>query len=293
MVRRARKGKVLPFRGGAHGSDATDLQLLAAVRAGDNTALRDLFYRHGNRVHRVLHVDCGVESRWAARAVRDTFLRIARPVTRFDERWPVAGWIVRTALSLGVRASSLYPPPSRSDPVPGDAIAPPRAERLVEPDATPEVITALEETIASLSRGPRLAAALVEREKMSEADVTHALGVRVRVLWRWVSQARTAVAPVTSARPRSRGLARVKRAVRTGRLCPPAWQLQRAVSLELDSRMGWHLSACTSCSNEYAHLAGLSARLSSLPRHEMVDAVRDAIAISLLAAPLGAAREGR
>jgi hypothetical protein len=180
------------------------------------------------------------------------------------------------------------------EPVAEDAVAArPAARRFVEPDSTPQVITALEETIASLPRGPRLAAALMEREKMSEADAMHALAVRAGLLWRWVSKARTAIAPVASERLRPRGLARVRRAVRTGRLCPPAWQLHRAVSLELDSRVGWHLSACTSCANEYAALAGLSARLSSLPRHEMSDAVRDAIAISLLAAPLGTEREGR
>jgi hypothetical protein len=153
-------------------------------------------------------------------------------------------------------------------------------------DRTPVLLMALEEKRASLPRGPRLASALVERETMNELEVSQALGVTVRVVWRWVSEARWALAPVPSKRPKFHRLARVGRAVRTGRVCPPAWELARAVSKDLVPRVGWHLSACLVCGWEYAVLLGVSERLAALPRHEMSDAARDAVAVSLLAAPL-------
>jgi DNA-directed RNA polymerase specialized sigma24 family protein len=218
--------------------------------------------------------------------VRDTFLRVWRSARRFDDKVSVAAWIVRAALRVGSLGPSLYAvegpdPEAESGP---DGIV---AGRASADDLTPELVTFLEERLAALPRGPRLAAALVEREGMNELDVAQALDVSVPDVWRWVGEARWALAPDTPKRPRFRRLARVGRAVRTGRVCPPPWKLVRSVSVEVVPRVGWHLSACMVCARDFALLDGVSERLASLPRHEMSDAARDAVAVSLLAAPLG------
>jgi hypothetical protein len=85
-------------------------------------------------------------------------------------------------------------------------------------------------------------------------------------------------------------MARLGRSLKAGRLCPPLWRLNRAVSTALVPRIGWHLSSCTACLKEYEFLAGISTWMASLPRHELGDASRDDITVSLLAAPPGRAR---
>jgi DNA-directed RNA polymerase specialized sigma24 family protein len=279
-----RRGKLLPFPGGARKDERTDFELLAAVRSGDNGALRDLFYRHGNRVHRILLLDCGVEARRVSRAVRDTFLLIWRSASQFDARCSVAAWIVRAAMRVGSLGSSSY-----RIATDGDLLAesiPGFARRAFDDDRTPQVLTTLEERVAALPRGPRMAAVLLEREMMTEVEVSESLAVSPRVVWRWVSEARRALAPLAFKRRKLHRLARWVRAVRRGRLCPPAWKLDCAISTELIPRVGWHMSACISCAREYAILRGVSERLAFLPRHEMSDSVRDAVAVSLLTAPL-------
>jgi DNA-directed RNA polymerase specialized sigma24 family protein len=268
------RGKVVPFPGRPSGDDVSDFELLGAVRAGDNAALRDLFRRHGDRVYRVLRSDCGVGPRWAPRGVRDTFLAIWSSPARFDGRHSVAGVIVRAALRLGALGPSFEPRLAQG------------ARRATEVDQTPEVVTALEATVAALPWGQRMATVLLEREVMTEGEISDALRVPERVVWRWISDARHQLAVAGAVRPPAVGLARVGRSVATARLCPPLWKINRAVSTDLTAQIGAHLSACPSCTRELAILTGVSAWLANLPRREMTDEARDEVAVSLLAAPL-------
>jgi DNA-directed RNA polymerase specialized sigma24 family protein len=268
MFRRTldRKGKVLPIRGGANTNDVSDLQLLAAVSLGDNRALRDLFERHGDRVFRILKSDCGLETRSASRAVRDVFLLISRSTRRFDKRAPVAGWIVRLALNVALLA--------------------PKHRRTEATDQTPELVTAFQSKVAALPFSRRLALALLERESMSEHEIATALGVRTITVWRRISEANRALVSPRSARRLHSGLTRLRRSFSHAKLCPALWRLNRAVSVAFEARVGWHISSCRECARECAVLTGLSAQLSSLPRHQLSDDARSEIAVSLLAAPL-------
>jgi RNA polymerase sigma-70 factor (ECF subfamily) len=274
-----RKGKVLPFRGRDQEKPLTDLELMMGVRCGDNAALRDLFYRHGERVYRLFRSDYALDRTFAVQVVQDTFIGIWRTARAFDERCAVAGWIVRSALRLGINASLLRGIPPRVTSNPGNVFAIRRAS-----EQTPEVVTELEAQVGALRWGPRIATVLLERERMSEAEIADALALSPRAVWTLVSTARAELGQ----RPRrsfgSGVLRGIGRAVRTGRLCPPLWKLNRAVANDLDN-VGWHLGGCMECSREYAILVGVSTRLTDLPRHEMPPDARDRIAVALLAAP--------
>jgi hypothetical protein len=53
---------------------------------------------------------------------------------------------------------------------------------------------------------------------------------------------------------------------------------------DLDARVGWHLSGCSECEDEYVALLSLTARLTALSHVRMTDAVRARVAALLLAA---------
>jgi DNA-directed RNA polymerase specialized sigma24 family protein len=273
-------GKVLPIRGGTNGSGASDLQLLAGVSLGDNRALRELFDRYGDRVFRILKSDCGLETRSASRAVRDVFLLVSRSTRHFDKTDAVAGWIVRLTLNVGLLAPKRLEPASRSSSEP---------EANVESgatDRTPEMVTAFESKVAALPFRLRVALTLVERESMNEMEIAAALRIRTSTVWRRVSEANRALIPQGSARQLLTGLTRLRRSLSHAKLCPALWRINRAISVAFEPRVGWHISSCRDCARESAVLAGLSARLSGLPRHQLDDDVRNEIAVSLLAVSL-------
>jgi len=263
--RSGRTGRVLPFRG-APRPDMTDRELLLAIGLGENTALRDLFYRHGNRVYRVLRYGCNVDPACASEAVRDAFLGIGRSASQCDERTTVSGWIVRVALKVAARfpaAESVVSGQGRS----GDDQSPIHSAvlRLLEAESERQGDTPLEAEIARLPPGPRMAAVLIDHEGMSEFEVSDALGVSVRSVWRWVSDARWRLAPTRPGRPGLHLLARAGKSIRSGSWCPSLWKINRAIG-DSAPRIAWHLSSCVDCQREHAVLARISQRLASLPR---------------------------
>jgi DNA-directed RNA polymerase specialized sigma24 family protein len=284
IVNSSWRGKVLPFRGGGQSGD--DLDLLARIGRGDNGSLRDLFYQHGDRIYRIFRYECGFSRATAAEAVRDAFLRVWRSAERFDDGCSAVGWLVRAALNANELDWSLHEAPTEPRP-PGDAGL---ATIDEPPEQTPEVFTDLEASLAALPWRPRIATALLERESMTENEIADALAVPTRVVWRWVSIGRMALAPLSEARRLLDLPTRVGRALRSGRWCPPSWKLNRTVSTELDRKTGWHISGCAECAVHHAILVRVSIRLSDLPRREMSPAARDDVAVSLLAAPVEADR---
>jgi hypothetical protein len=158
--------------------------------------------------------------------------------------------------------------------------------REAPPPGRMDELTPLETRLAVMPRGPRFAAVLIEREAMTEVEVSDALGVPIPIVWHWVGEARCALRSLSLERRHRHVLGRVGWLVRTGRWCPSFWTLNRGVTEELPARVGWHLSACVECAREYAVLTSVSSRLWGLPRHEMSAALRDEVAVSVLAAPL-------
>jgi DNA-directed RNA polymerase specialized sigma24 family protein len=253
-------GRVVPLRTRPPAAAVNDVDLLRAARHGDNAALCNIFYRHGDRVYRLLRFDSGMDVRSAAAGVRDAFLQVAR--IPCHQRCTVRGWIMRAALGVGAHAREA-----------------PSLGRMDE-------LTPLETRISAMPRGPRFAAVLIERESLSEVEASDALGVPVPIVWQWVGEARCELRPPSLEWRHRRVLGRVGSLVRTGRWCPSFWMLNRAITEELPPRVGWHLSACEDCAREHAILTGVSSRLWGLPRYEMSAALRDEVAVSLLAAPL-------
>jgi len=268
-------GGLAPLRG-LKGRQTTDLELLCLVSMGDNAALRDLFYRHGDLVFRILRTDHGFDTPVASQLARDTFLEVSRSGSGFDARHSVVGWIVRTALRVGARGRF------------GRGVSRSYVALLfrgVDANGSVGEAITLEECVAALPWRIRMATVLVDRERLNTETAADALGVKPCVLWRWVAKGRSKTRPVGVEQGAAYCANRFHRALKTGRLCPPAWLLNQAASSEVTPRIGWHLSACPHCARELAELTQISDRLASLPRPKMGAALKNEIAGSLLTAP--------
>jgi len=247
-------GKLLPFRGQRAVELASDDALLADVAVGETSPLCELFFRYGDRVHRILAQTGAFDDASLDEAVLASFLHVYRSAARFSGSAAVASWIVAVALEAT------------------------RGQREAPPKRAPRV------PVAALPCAWRLAILLVDGEGVKIPDVAAALRCTERTVWRWLDKAHWRLQPEPRKDRGRRPTSRVRRFLRTGRLCPARWKLTRAVCNDLDPRMGWHLSGCPDCEREYVALLSLTARLSMLSHGGMTDASRARVAAILLAA---------
>lgn len=78
--------------------DASDLAVVARVRAGDHDAFRFLVERHSRSVFRLAFRLTGREAD-AEDVVQETFLRAFRRIRRFESRSSFATWLYRIAVN--------------------------------------------------------------------------------------------------------------------------------------------------------------------------------------------------
>jgi DNA-directed RNA polymerase specialized sigma24 family protein len=266
-------GKLLPFRSRRAVELASDDALLADVAVGETGPLCELFYRYGDRVRRVIAQTGALDAFTLDQAVLRSFLQVYRSAARFSGDAKVSSWIVAVALEAARAFSHAAPPREVTGTDPG-------AVRCGQgPRRAPRV-----PVIAALPLSWRLALLLVDGEGVKIPDVAVALGCTERIVWKRLDKAHRRLQTAPANGPRHQSLNRVRRFLRTGRLCPARWKLTRAVCNDVDPRMGWHLSGCSDCEREYVSLLSLTARLSMLSGGGMTDASRDRVAAVLLAA---------
>ena len=78
--------------------EASDLAVVARVKAGDHDAFRDLVERHSRSVFRLAYRLTGQEQD-AEDVVQETFLRAFREIRRFEARSSFATWLYRIAVN--------------------------------------------------------------------------------------------------------------------------------------------------------------------------------------------------
>jgi DNA-directed RNA polymerase specialized sigma24 family protein len=266
-------GKLLPFRGRRAVELASDDALFADVAVGETGPLCELFYRYGDRVRRVVAQTGALDDSTLDQAVLLSFLEVYRLAARFSGDTKVSSWIVAVALEATRRCSDATAPRevTRTNSWAGRGGRRPRRASRVP-------------VIAALPLSSRLALVLVDGEGVRVPDVAVVLGCTERTVWRRLDEAHRWLQTASAYGRRLQSLNRVRRFLRTGRLCPARWKLTRAVCTDLDPRMGWHLSGCSDCEREYVSLLSLTARLSLLSRGGMTAASRDRVAALLLAA---------
>ena len=78
--------------------EASDLAVVARVKAGDHEAFRDLVERHSRSVFRLAYRLTGHEQD-AEDVVQETFLRAFREIRRFEVRSSFSTWLYRIAVN--------------------------------------------------------------------------------------------------------------------------------------------------------------------------------------------------
>ena len=95
--------RLIPFRRPERRDALPDEALLEASAKGDNTAVEELFQRHGDRVHGILARLGGLDQKDLEDVVQATFMAVQRSARRFDRRSAVGTWIVGIALNIARR----------------------------------------------------------------------------------------------------------------------------------------------------------------------------------------------
>jgi RNA polymerase sigma-70 factor (ECF subfamily) len=182
--------RLLPFRRPERGEVLPDEALLAACAKGDNTAVEELFQRHGDRVHGVLARLGGLDQKDLEDVVQATFLTVQRSARRFDRRSAVGTWIVGIALNIGRR--QVRGEVRRRSAMLAVAESHPR-----HPGAGPEEQASHRQLMGRLLTGfealpadQRTVFVLCDLEGMRGVDVARALRIPEGTVWRRLHDAR-------------------------------------------------------------------------------------------------------
>ena len=181
---------LIPFRLD-RGADVPDEILIAACAQGDNTAIEELFQRHGERVHRILARTGAVSASDLDDVVQAAFIAVQRGARKFDRRSAVGTWIVGIALNVARRHA-------RGEARRRSAMFALAEAQLFHQGAGPDEQAANRQLIGrvfagfeKLPRDLRTVFALCDLEGMRGVDVAQALGVPQGTVWRRLYDARS------------------------------------------------------------------------------------------------------
>ena len=191
---------LIPFRRADRYEQLSDEALVAECARGTNTALDELFQRHGDRVHRVLSRLTHVDRRDLEDVVQATFIEVQRSARSFDGRASAGSWIVGIALNV-VRhhirgearrrsamsaAAETLPANNRGNP---DELA-----------AHRQMLERLQAGFDELPPDLRTVFALCDLEGMRGVDVARTLKVPEGTVWRRLHSARVRLRAVLDGR---------------------------------------------------------------------------------------------
>ena len=91
--------RVLHIRHGGY-RQLSDAELVRSVGRGESEAMRELFERHHERVHRILARLRSVDASDVEDLVQSTFLEVQRSAARYGEQAAVGTWIVAIAVNV-------------------------------------------------------------------------------------------------------------------------------------------------------------------------------------------------
>jgi RNA polymerase sigma-70 factor (ECF subfamily) len=158
--------------------------------ADDNSALEELFRRHGDRVHRVLARLAHVERHDLEDLVQATFVGLRHSASRFDSRSAVTTWIIGIALNVARHAvrgqvrQRIAMEAVAETHIPNDSRGP--EERASER----QLLGRLEAAIDALPPDLRTVFTLCDLEGLRGVDVARVLRVPQGTVWRRLHDAR-------------------------------------------------------------------------------------------------------
>ena len=164
---------------------ASEEQLLARARNGDEAAFSELVGRHSDRVYRTLR-RFGLTPEEASETAQEVFLRAWRGLGGFEGRSQLSTWLYRISFNEAHRALGRRQPapaaPVAGGADPMDSVV---DDRDHEPDAqalNQELADAVDHALAQLPADLRTAVILRDLEGLSSDEAAEAAGVRTAAL---------------------------------------------------------------------------------------------------------------
>ncbi|MBK9030903.1 MAG: sigma-70 family RNA polymerase sigma factor [Myxococcales bacterium] len=244
---------------------ASEPELVAAARAGDDAALAALIKQHQDRIYRFGLRMCR-DPEDARDVLQETLLALARGVKDFRSEASLSTWLYTVARShcIKARRRSKFAP-AQVGSLDGEASA-----TVVDPAPGPaqalsdrRLAAALEDAIAALEPSHREVLVLRDVEGLAAAEVAEVLAISVDAVKSRLHRARAAVraalaplAPVSAPAPATS--------------CPDVvalWsrQLEGDISAEACAAMEAHLQGCPRCAGTCAALRETLALCQTTP----------------------------
>jgi len=183
--------QLIPFRrADRYEQQLSDEALVAECARGSNTALDELFQRHGDRIHRIIARLRSVERRDLEDMVQATFIEVQRSARSFDGRAAAGSWIV--GIALNVVRHHIRGEARRRSAMTAVAETVPANDRGTpdEQAAHRQMLQRLQAGIDELPPDLRTVFSLCDLDGMRGVDVARALRLPEGTVWRRLHSAR-------------------------------------------------------------------------------------------------------
>jgi RNA polymerase sigma-70 factor (ECF subfamily) len=254
--------------------DRADEDLLASIRAGDDSAIGTLLARHAPSIYRFGLKMCR-DPEDAKDVLQETLLAAARGVRDFRGASSLSTWLYTVARSFCIkkRRSSKFAPKDTVSLDDRDASAEPRSSERAPDDAAAdrELSGLLEAAIRALEPASREVLVLRDVEGLTAPEVAEVLGVSVEAVKSRLHRARAEVRAKIEERLPSAEQAR-QRPATAG--CPDVVELfSRFLEGEIGAReceaMQAHVATCKRCNAACDSLKHTLALCRAEPRGEV------------------------
>lgn len=154
---------------------ATDQELVAQARTGDEAAVRALVERYQRPVYSLV---CRLvrDPERAEELTQDAFVKALRALDRYDPQRRFASWLFKIAANTALDELRRRQAAPREEPLPETAPAPLRADAAVQAE---ELRQQLEAALAQLRPEYRAVVLLRHLEGRSQEEIAEILGVPV------------------------------------------------------------------------------------------------------------------
>lgn len=249
---------------------STDAELLAALRAGDRSALDRLLEAHQAQLYRFGIRMCG-NPEDAKDVVQETMIALAKGAQDFEGRSSLSTWLYAVARSFCIkkrRRSRFAPATLESFDDPDGAL------REVSDDAPPperaaadrELGVHLEREIDALESSQREVLVLRDVEGLTAPEVAEALGLTIQAVKSRLHRARATL--------RERMAPYLGDEATPSESCPDIVALfsshvEGDIGAEVCARMEKHLETCSRCTARCSSLKSVLALCRTSPTHEV------------------------
>lgn len=163
-----------------------DLRLVARIKAGDQQAFRSLVERYQARIYALVRAMVGSHA-LSDDITQDTFIKVYRNLSSFDESYPFFPWLRRIAVNTALTALQVRRTQNQVA-LDEDMAEEGALDQAIERN---ELIRQMQKEIAALPEEQRTVFVLRTQQEMSYEEIATALNLSVGTVMSRLSRARS------------------------------------------------------------------------------------------------------